>query len=66
MLTPLVHTKAGFFGNVEGEVRIPTYFRVQTQQKDKDAGRTLPVHAPRPFRPGSANRSPADTRVCRM
>jgi len=47
---------AGFFGNVEGEVRIPTYFRVQTQQKDKDAGRTLPVHAPRPFRPGSANR----------
>ncbi|CAE7279844.1 PPR4 [Symbiodinium sp. CCMP2456] len=49
---------AGFFGKVEGEVRIPTYFRVQTQ-KDKDAGRTLPVHAPRPFRPGSANRSPA-------
>ncbi|CAE7386016.1 unnamed protein product [Symbiodinium natans] len=48
---------AGFFGNMEGEERIPTYFRVaQTQKDNQDPGATLPRYAPRPFRPGSANR----------
>jgi len=55
-------TWAGFFGTSEGEQRVPTYLRVVQPQKDADRtiAAALPVHAPRPFRPGSANRISID------
>eukprot|EP00931_Biecheleriopsis_adriatica_P101354 TRINITY_DN76508_c0_g1_i1.p1 TRINITY_DN76508_c0_g1~~TRINITY_DN76508_c0_g1_i1.p1 ORF type:complete len:679 (+),score=111.90 TRINITY_DN76508_c0_g1_i1:54-2039(+) len=51
----------GSFGPGQADVRVPTYVRVlQPQKGTEDISSRLPLHAPRPFRPGSANRISID------
>lgn len=49
-------TWKGAYAPGQQDVRVPTYLRILQPSRGRELASRLPVHAPRPFRPGSAKR----------
>lgn len=54
-------TWTGGYAPGQQDIRVPTYLRVLQPSRGHDLASRLPLHAPRPFRPGSAKRISIDS-----